>query len=301
MAESAPGEFTCFKRLPVELRLQIWRLSLSEPEVERTFRFFEEDTCWLLTTHNHQNSRPDAVLEFQHAKLLVGLDVPQAHVNKEAFEVALSWAVDHELDTSYSEDTSCSDETSRSDEIHVPTFLRPFHPQQDVLFFEAGALHKFFHEAEALCAEDADDLYANTTLESKVEQIAIHENSLLDKDFSTSRTWSEMLDWLPHLSTLYIFTHCAGSPASTSISNSQFDFSSHGLDQPVAIFTWDPEWWQFKFHAIPPDGGDVHEDSVFQAVAEVSELLRIALMIRLANKFEIRLVRVAALKSESGE
>lgn len=132
-----PAHFTFFPQLPVEIRLQIWRLAL-EPEAPGPVLFSFKDECWRprhLVPSDPEFNRDDdelnLLLEFRHELLgQAEFTVPLFFVSREARSVALPYISTQKL--------------RRGGDTASCTFVRRYDPDRDILLTPTRAILRAF-------------------------------------------------------------------------------------------------------------------------------------------------------------
>lgn len=119
---SAPSTFHHFPDLPAELRISIWHHALQE--IDKPALYTYKEGCW-----DAQDEHPHGPVKIniQHEKLTpVEVKIPIAHVNREARDIATSWALKAGMKRHYIPHKEC----------HI--FARIFDPERDILYLFGG-------------------------------------------------------------------------------------------------------------------------------------------------------------------
>lgn len=171
MASSTePAPFSRFSRLPTELRLKIWRLSL--PDIDCITMHNWQKGYWgprnlpkakrrrTLNSSGSTSDKPIA-FSFHHEKLRgVHVDIAMALVNREARGIAVDWVRKHGFTMHYNEARGC------------PVFVPHFDPMRDALFVGIDQWRPFCNEPHNRLAEpDLMGLVVNNTAE--ITRIAV--------------------------------------------------------------------------------------------------------------------------------
>lgn len=140
---SAPSTFHHFPDLPAELRISIWHHALQE--IDKPALYTYKEGCW-----DAQDEHPHGPVKIniQHEKLTpVEVKIPIAHVNREARDIATSWALKAGMKRHYIPHKEC----------HV--FARIFDPERDILYLFGGEISEYYDEMDNwLCGGYGDEL-----------------------------------------------------------------------------------------------------------------------------------------------
>lgn len=135
-AQSIPSmaAFRCFRSLPTEIRLEIWRLSLpSELEINRPHLCVYRKGCWRIERPPPDDTFHQICQKLHMERLPVDIPVPQLAVCRESRTEALRWAEWSHISWSRAHNS--------------PICCRPFNVERDVLFVPDHACLPFLHEA----------------------------------------------------------------------------------------------------------------------------------------------------------
>lgn len=193
--EGDTAGFSLFRKLPSELQTQIWRGALPG-DIGRAALYTWRPGCWssafrVETDPDWRNPIDEddlnLILKFYHDRLgYTQIYIPMAVVCAEAYGIALEWAAEQGVEVRHSADGD------------GPMFVRPFHPECDVLYVSPRDWDQFISEPMELPFEldiFKDQFYGHRT---EVSRVAISELSL-GKD---SVLWE--LD-LAHLAVRYLY------------------------------------------------------------------------------------------------
>lgn len=173
-AESTAG-FPHFRKLPPELQGQIWREALPG-DIKRAALFTWRPGCWgpafrVETDPDYRTPIDEhdrnLILKFNHDRLgYTRIYVPMAAVCAEAYDIAVAWAAEQGV------------EIHKGVEGDGPMFVRPFHPERDVLYVSPRDWDEFISEPMKMPFEldiFKDQFYGHR---SAMSRVAVSELSL---------------------------------------------------------------------------------------------------------------------------
>jgi hypothetical protein len=154
-------EFTPFPQLITELRLEIWRFALPDPDPSPTWPLFRyKKGCWVIEEIGPQWDGPDPNGENLQARFDTNqleplrIPLPLYCVNREAHGVAIKYLREHKYAVTLR--TTSSGETRSCD------ILRPFNPRTDTIFLPVADAYAFGGEpGDRLHAPDMEDRYVS--------------------------------------------------------------------------------------------------------------------------------------------
>lgn len=238
--------FTCFPKLPGELRNAIWRETLPREPTPTLIPY--QAGCWV-----PEGQDPDLTIRFQHQRLgSVTFELALAFVNREARGIALAWIQGRGVSFQ-----------PRPGSHAVCT--RPFDPTFDALYLSPAHWDDFHAEATNRAFEP-DLLGRNYHTESDIRHVAVPE-SLVESKIAEIPTLA--FDFDQPIELLVIVNSPLGwrcaAPDEQALSVWGF-YPGQGPN-----FVWNPRRKRFEATAAGLDAGGDGSASRLSAIMEASE------------------------------
>lgn len=257
--------FHWFSRLPVELRIQIWREALPRKDEPALFFFRKECSTLEPDSETDESNYPEnSHLEFIfHEELLdpIQVDVPLAFVNREARGVALPWIHEQGIKLRFCEGR-----------LH-PVHARPFDARRDVVYINDSK--DIAYPIERRLEEDVLDI--NVSCDFHPLHIALPETVLLTEIHC-------LLELLESYEVIVLYI-IVDSPDDLHLdSHAKVQRLWQVKDSNGHLLQWDYEHGRFNVRA----GDNTGENSVSKHIDQINQLLSATLSQGHARPFDIR-------------
>lgn len=286
-AAESPKSFHLYSSLPLELRIQIWQESLPSQIKPAVFKY--KRGCWWarhLTDadvgYEHDSVDGNLVLEFRHGMLGASrFDVPLAGTTQEARDAALSWAARHGIEVVPGE---------------PPIFVRPFHPELDILYVAQ-------EDWDSLLREPLERPWELEMLRDKqysdrceVYQMAVPEALLWRRDSSDCFALHEVFDSFSGLKVLYVVRDPQPdfAPSCSGTCDASWRWEVHAVGGRE--MTWNGITRGWHIGAEVREREDMNDEEIHQRLLGASEELQRAFgeCIHRPHGFVIRVVSLEA-------
>lgn len=254
-----PSIFPQFLRLPVELRIQIWRQAL--PNMDRLALYFLRNECWKLEWIHCEHEEMSLTFGF-HGELLspIQIDIPLAFVNHEARQACLLWIHEQGMEVRF-----CK-------ERQRLVFTCPFDENRDVVYLHDSDDFDF-HPYNILYPLDIEE--RSVSIFKKTLRLAVPEKLLRTE----LEKLVELVEWFTVI-TLFVIVD---SPPDLHLEpDTELQRWWQLKDSGRDALAWDLE--SSRFDLRPRDG----QDSVSRHMDQINQLLGPGLSRWKHEAFEIR-------------